>query len=252
MKSWFTIKQLEDRIWGFGEFNHFEEVISYLILGNNKAILFDTGMGIGNMKAEIEKITQLPLCVVNSHSHYDHIGNNHQFEDLYIFENEFSRNRASRGYKHSELDEMLDSKNFPDKPIGFDANTFSIPPYNHYQLTDGQLIDCNPFTFKVFHTPGHSPDSICLYDQNEQFLLSGDTLYDGPIYLQLPESNVTEYTRSIKKLLNVPLKKIYPAHNSFSFKVDDIALIDNGLKKQQSGEVTINGRLRLLMKKHII
>lgn len=61
----------------------FEEVISYLIIGDQRALLFDTGLGIGNIRSVVDPLTELPVLVLNSHSHYDHIGGNHLFERIY-------------------------------------------------------------------------------------------------------------------------------------------------------------------------
>jgi glyoxylase-like metal-dependent hydrolase (beta-lactamase superfamily II) len=53
---------------------HFEEAISYLVLGAERAALIDTGMGIADIRAEVERLTDLPVTAVNTHSHYDHVG----------------------------------------------------------------------------------------------------------------------------------------------------------------------------------
>ncbi|WP_315823617.1 MBL fold metallo-hydrolase [Paraflavitalea speifideaquila] len=83
---WFEIYQLNDKTYAFKEPHHVEEVICYLIMGQHRAILFDTGMGIGDIRAEVTAITSLPIVVVNSHCHYDHIGGNHQFEEIWSYE----------------------------------------------------------------------------------------------------------------------------------------------------------------------
>jgi glyoxylase-like metal-dependent hydrolase (beta-lactamase superfamily II) len=187
---WFTIKKINKFVWGIGEFNHFEKVISYLILGKNKALLFDTGLGIKNIKKEVFKITKLPVVVVNSHDHFDHLGGNKFFNE--ILNTDFLR-----------------------------------------------FIHINPFEFEVVKTPGHSPDSICLYEKKKKWLFSGDTLYPGPIYLHLKESNLPEYVKSLRKLMKYKITKIFSAHNDFLFpkkninKIYDLISNKKNLKKKE-------------------
>ncbi len=60
-----------------------EETISYLILGKKMALLFDTGMGISDIRKVTGELTQLPIVVLNSHTHNDHVGGNWQFDTVY-------------------------------------------------------------------------------------------------------------------------------------------------------------------------
>lgn len=201
-KNWFITKQLAPRIYGIGEFDHAEEVISYLIVGRKKALLFDTGLGIGDMYQEVRKITQLPIIVINSHHHFDHIGGNYQFKEHVV------------------------------------------------EIKKGEVA-LDPFRFQVIPTPGHSPDSICLYEKSYGYLFSGDTLYPGPIYLFLPDSNVVAYRVSIQVLCRLnPLTKIFPGHNEFSFDKKLLPVIKQVLQKAIKGnEIVIQGRTSLLFVK---
>ena len=71
---WFAVYRLPGEVYALYEPHHFQDVISYLILGKERALLLDTGMGIGNIRAVAERLTKLPITVVNSHSHFDHVG----------------------------------------------------------------------------------------------------------------------------------------------------------------------------------
>lgn len=151
-QNWFTVKQITTKLFGIGEFNHFEKVISYLFVGTTKAVLFDTGLGVKNIRHEVKKITQLPIIVLNSHSHYDHVGGNSKF-NIFITSN-----------------------------------------------TSVKFI-MKSFRFIIIKTPGHTPDSLCVYERTIRLLLSGDTVYNGPIYLHFKESNLMLYKNSIAKLV---------------------------------------------------
>src|ERR1700733_14397805 len=74
--SWFEVYKIRPGVFAIYEPNQLEEVISYVVGGGNKALLFDTGMGISNIQQVGAGLTQLPLIVLNSHTHNDHVGDN--------------------------------------------------------------------------------------------------------------------------------------------------------------------------------
>ncbi len=202
MEKWFTIKKLTNHIWGIGEFRHFEEVISYLMIGKKEALLFDTGLGIHNIKKVVEIITKKKLFIINSHRHFDHIGGNKYFSK------------------------------------------------NYFVKKKSKILKIDPYCFNIIKTPGHSPDSICLHEKKLGFLFSGDTLYPGPIYLQLPESDFSSYKKSLKKLSRLKIKKIFPSHNNFIFSKSDFSLliktVMNIKHTKKIKKIYIRGKLSLL------
>jgi glyoxylase-like metal-dependent hydrolase (beta-lactamase superfamily II) len=217
-KTWFTVKELYAGIWGLAEFGHNEKVISYLFVGAKKCLLFDSGMGIGDIKKEVEKITKLPVIVINSHCHFDHIGGNTLFTEIALFNSEFSKNISVEGYANEELKEYLAKQLFTQSPPkGFSSDGYNIKPFKHTKLFKNKAVfEIEPFIFEVISTPGHSPDSICLLEKTKSLLLTGDTFYPGPIYLHFPESNYEEYIVSIKKLSKISnVLDILPGHNNF-------------------------------------
>src|SRR5215469_8339243 len=73
---WFEVYKIRPGVFAIYESHQFEEVISYLILGDKKAVLFDTGMGISDIQKTVRGLTSLPVMVINSHTHNDHVGDN--------------------------------------------------------------------------------------------------------------------------------------------------------------------------------
>lgn len=216
--NWFTVKQLNDHVWGLGEFKHFEEVVSYLIVGDDQACLIDTGMGIGDIKAEVEKITKLQVRVINTHCHFDHIGGNYQFDEIAIFDHPWNVETYENGLEYEDIAEYMAEDSFYEGvPEGFILEKYGIKPFKPTDiLIAGEKISLQPFELEVIHTPGHSHDSICLYEQEQGWLFTGDTYYDGPIYLDLPESDKGEYAKSMERLRKLKnLKQIFPGHNGF-------------------------------------
>jgi len=81
--KWFKVYSVGENVLAIVEPYNFEEAISYLILGKNKALLFDTGIGVDSISLVVKQLTKLPIIVINSHSHYDHIGGNYEFNNIF-------------------------------------------------------------------------------------------------------------------------------------------------------------------------
>ena len=86
--NWFEVYKIRPGVFAIYEPHQLEEVISYLVIGKDKALLLDTGMGISNIQAVVAALTKLPVSVVNSHTHNDHVGDNWRFSDIYGMDTE--------------------------------------------------------------------------------------------------------------------------------------------------------------------
>ena len=81
-------------------------MISYLIVGTERALLFDTGLGIGDIRAAVSELTDLDIVVVNSHTHYDHVGGNHLFGSVYGTNTDYTKRNAN-GRSHEQVSEFV-------------------------------------------------------------------------------------------------------------------------------------------------
>jgi len=213
--SWFEVYKIRSGVFAIYEPHQFEEVISYLVVGSQKALLFDTGMGISNIKAVVEELTGLPVSVVNSHTHNDHVGDNWRFADVYGMPTEFTRTNA-KGSTTDAQAELAPGQICGTLPSGFDAVSYRTRPFHiSHWLQDGEKLSLGDRTLEVISTPGHTPDSIALLDERNGLLFTGDTFYLGPIYLYRRETDLDAYVRSVKRLaeLSPRLQLLLPAHN---------------------------------------
>ena len=213
--SWFEVYKIRPGIFAIYEPHQLEEVISYLIVGNDRALLFDTGMGISNIQAVVAGLTKLPVSVLNSHTHNDHVGDNWRFTDIYGMDTEFTRVNA-RGSKEDAQAELAPDEICGALPAGFDAKVYATKPFHiTHWLHDDDQIDLGGRVLKVISTPGHTPDAIALLDKANGLLFTGDTFYAGPIYLYRPETDLDAYLASVQKLaaLAPHLQLLLPAHN---------------------------------------
>jgi glyoxylase-like metal-dependent hydrolase (beta-lactamase superfamily II) len=216
-QSWFEVYKVEPNVYVFYEPGQFEEALSYLVVGKKRAALIDTGCGIGNVKMLAEEFTQLPLMVVNTHSHYDHIAQDYMFHEVALFDAPNARQASRIGYNKADMSRLL-AKGMLCKPLprNFNAENYHVPLFTVTRwLKNGHIIDLGSRSLEVVHTPGHSPDSICLLDRDARLLWTGDTYYPSAIYVHLPGSDLAAFINSYEKMIALAphYERLMPGHN---------------------------------------
>ena len=88
--NWFTVENIDHATFAISEYGHWSQVHSYLIIGKERAALIDTGLGIANIKEVVQRLTQLPVLVITTHVHADHIGGHSLFTEIAVHENDKS------------------------------------------------------------------------------------------------------------------------------------------------------------------
>ena len=236
---WFEVYRIRPGVFAIYEPHQYEEVISYLVLGSRKALLFDTGMGIGNIRKVVEGLTRLPVIVLNSHTHNDHIGDNWRFKDVYGMDTDFTRTNA-KGSREDAQAELAPDQLCGDLPAGFNAKEYSTQPFHiSHWLHDHDKVDLGERILQVIATPGHTPDAIALLDEKNGLLFTGDTFYPGPIFLYRPETDLDAYVASVKKLaaLTPRLQLLLPAHNVPVAEPSYLSRVVAAIEQVRSGEV---------------
>ncbi len=215
-EQWFEVYRIRPGVFAIYEPKQFEEVISYLILGEKRAVLFDTGLGVGKISAVVARLTSLPITVINSHTHFDHVGGNAEFKEIWNRDLPYTR-RNIRGERSIYSRDALAAERLCGKlPPGLSEHSFKIRPWtSSHSLRDGEHLDLGGRELEVIFTPGHTPDSVSLFDRTNGLIFIGDTFYPGPIYLFVPETDFAAYTGSVQRLaaLESHVKLILPSHN---------------------------------------
>lgn len=215
--GWFQVREFAGGVVGIGEPGHSEDVKSYLIRGRDRSLLFDTGMGLGNIRDLVQTLVDSPLLVVNSHSHWDHIGDNWRFERIWIHEAE--ADRLLTGVASERLRRWLTPEHLHRPlPAGVDPQAFAIPPSRAERtLVGGEVIDLGDRSLMVVPTPGHSPGGITLWEEHTGALFVGDAVYAGPLYAHVHDADLPAYRETLRRLAGMAssASTVYPSHNDY-------------------------------------
>jgi glyoxylase-like metal-dependent hydrolase (beta-lactamase superfamily II) len=212
---WFEVYKVVPGVFAIYEPHQAEETIGYLIVGEKRALLFDTGMGISDVKKVVAELAKLPVVVLNSHTHDDHVGGNWEFSTIYGMDTDFTRENA-RGSRVDAQAEITPDQICGALPQGFDPKVYATRPWKiTAYMHDGDRFDLGGRTLEVISTPGHTPDAISLIDRANGLLFTGDTYYPAPIWLFRPETDLHAYAASIRRLaaLAPQIKVVIGAHN---------------------------------------
>jgi glyoxylase-like metal-dependent hydrolase (beta-lactamase superfamily II) len=246
MENWFTVEKIDNETFAISEYKHWEETHCYLLLGTNQAILIDTGLGVSNIKAVVESITNLPIIVLTTHTHWDHIGGHKYFTTFAV--HELEKDWIANNFP---IPLQVVKNNLTYKPCDF-PNGFKIDDYEIFNgtpqiiLHDSDSFDIGNRLLKVVHTPGHSPGHCCFYDEDRQYLFSGDLIYKGCLDAFYPTTNPKQFMQSVEKIKGFKIKKILPAHHDLDLELNLIESISNAfnylnsINKLNQGEGIFN------------
>lgn len=164
------------------------ESSAYLLCGSERALLIDTLNGRENLADIVRGLTDLPVIVVNTHGHIDHIGGNHFFSEAWMHPADAGVYREHFGM----LANALREQGITPVPTGTECRLLPLEP--------GQIFDLGGLTLEVIAVAGHTPGSCAILDRNARLLYSGDAI-NGTIWMQLDHSTcLSEYLASLEAL----------------------------------------------------
>lgn len=226
LTKWFPMVQFQKDTW---EIDEFDCASMFLLVGSERAMLIDCGIGIGDLRGAVEMITEKPLTVVISHGHVDHTGNGRQFEELWMHPAD----------QKIPIPMSLDRRRWDARMIarrqkgciGAPYNMFSLYPYHINEdlrepgeeegfprirdLYDGQQFDLGGGRIvTAYECPGHSRGEMVFLDHQTRTLFAGDALNFNLGVSAVP---VETTLRSLKKIqgLKGQYDVIYNGHHDF-------------------------------------
>ena len=162
----YEIIQINDRSWRIED----SGVRFFLLTGEERALLVDSGRNVHCARDIAASLTDLPVSLINTHADGDHVGSNGQFESFYM---------------HPAEESNFCREDRPGK----------ISP-----ILEGDILDLGERKLEVIHLPGHTPGSIALLDVENRVLISGDPIQDGRIYMFGPFRNMQTYIKGLAHL----------------------------------------------------
>ena len=157
--------------------NTYEGNFFYLLLDTEpdgsiaRGMLIDSGTGFADLKPYVDPVIQgKPLIVVSTHSHWDHFGGHRHFMGMdnveligYQPRPDYNPYPEAPEYDLEGLELFFGIGNWPSEPVTYALGNRSV---------------------EILPVPGHTPDSIALYDHREQLLFTGDTIYPGLLFIE--------------------------------------------------------------------
>ena len=243
MNGWFTVEKIDAQTFAISEYRHWEETHCYLLCGQDRAVLIDTGLGVSNIKRVVDRLTTLPVTVLTTHVHWDHIGGHGFFDRIAVHEAEKDWITGSFPLPLKAVKEQL-TKRPCSLPEEFDLDSYRLfQGEPQILLHDGDRFDLGGRTIRALHTPGHSPGHCCFYEQERRYLYSGDLVYKGCLNAFYPSTDPLLFYQSVKRMTELDVSRILPVHHNLKIPVSLIGEIhadfsqieQNGQLKQGEG-----------------
>ncbi len=201
----YKVIKIDDGTWAIDE----GMVKCYLLAGNERAMLIDSGNGAGDLKALVKSLTDRPVMLVNTHADGDHTGCNDQFDTPYLHPSEFA---------------YFEKLN---------------PGKAHLALQDNAKVYLGDRWIEVLLIPGHTCGSIALLDEERRFLFSGDMISESPIFMFGEQRSMLAYYASLERLKRQAefFDYIYPAHGPMPLKPEIIGRLADCCEAALAGKL---------------
>jgi len=249
--TWFERRHMDDGItWIYEPHVHpFIRCNVWHVPGRDRDLLVDTALGIVSLREAVRDLLQKPVIAAASHSHFDHVGGHHEFDERLVHAAEATtlaeagremilrvsgfgvagvKALEEAGYVMPEDGEFLTAH--PHQ--GFDPDSHVLEPVAPtWVVEDGDAVDLGDRSFEVLHIPGHSPGSIGLWEAATGTLFSGDAIYDGPLLYAFGDSDIDDYIRTLERLRELPVTVVHGGHDPSFGRARMIEICDAYLKK---------------------
>lgn len=200
----FQVKSLGD---GIHVIQDIVGVEMYLIEGNEKAILLDTGIGIGNVKKVVENITDKPIEVYLTHGHVDHAGGIYHFHEAWVSEEDIELL-----HKHTTPEFRFDfASTYLPEIKEIDDITEAMAYHDNlrlYTISPGDVIELGKRQIQVVNLKGHTHGSIGYFDEKTKTLFAGDGCNNSTFLFLEESTSVTAYHSMLLSLKKEWMPKV--------------------------------------------
>jgi len=208
--QWFSPQEVAPGVFRLDDAGY---VNSYLVLGSRQAALIDTGLGIADMRRVVREITPLPVTVINTHAHWDHVMGNHLFSRIMIAAAE---GRWLAGpYPQDRLRRLLRNQRFTRPfPAGFSPRAYRfISSRPSVLVAGGETLDLGGRRLRIVPAPGHTAGSLIVSDDEARIAWVGDAAGTGMLYAQSPGgSDLWAWAETLDRLAAREPVLVLPGH----------------------------------------
>ena len=242
MGDWFEVQKIDGDTYAISENRHWEETHCYLLCGTERAALIDTGLGVADIREVTDGLTALPVLVLTTHAHWDHIGGHGCFDEIAV-------HAAERDWLADRFPLSLEAvrRNLVGKSCDFPAG-FAIEDYRIFRgvprriLVDGDRIDLGNRVLTVVHTPGHSPGHCCFYEAERGYLYSGDLVYRGCLDAFYPTTDPGAFAESVRRIQSLCPRRILPGHHQMDVPIGIVDQIRSAFDRlEEEGKLRWGG-----------
>ncbi len=208
--SFYEVKQIYPWLYSFKQ----GDVYCYLMVGDNRALLYDTDYGVGDLDEVIRTVTDKPYDVVISHGHIDHANGAYQFEKVYLHKNDLDlcRRHCSSAFKERNINDF--------KNAGFIfSSDFDEEGYiqsgmgNPVEIEAGHIFDLGGLTLETVEMEGHTAGSIGLFCRENKILFNSDAA-SAHVWIFLKESlPVKKYIEMLERVYKLDFDFFFSGHN---------------------------------------
>jgi glyoxylase-like metal-dependent hydrolase (beta-lactamase superfamily II) len=172
----FPYKEIAHHTYEIGEFDC---ASIFLLIGDEKAMLIDTGTGIGDLKGFMGTLTDKPVMVCYTHDHADYVGGASAFDHAYVHPKDMVDFAKGGGIGLSVTGRLnyirwIAEREKGSYPYHLEEDVTEWGPARCSPLEDEQVIDLGKRKVTVYACPGHTPGSITFLDENSRSLFMGD------------------------------------------------------------------------------
>ena len=199
--SYFCSEEIAEKSWMIKNVGH-TPAICYLVEGKDYALLIDSIMGIGNLKAFCETLTNKQIRLVNTHAHSDHVGGNFHFDHCYIHHRDIGFLQTMIGTRKEDIFEIAKCM-APEEvreQMVLDDNFKDWDPIKIYPVYDKDEFDLGDRKIEVVEAGGHTAGTIVLIDHKTKIAYSGDVCNSNTLLEFENSLSVTSYMKSLLRL----------------------------------------------------